>query len=483
MFRFRALAAGATRAGGGHGPLYTHGRGGTARAVQQRTRRSPTRAATAIIAPTDVLSAWWSEANGRLQAVIKVSAATPAAAARRGRQIPGAGYAFVYSVGPTPRYVRAIIPISGPTTFDYGTYTRRRRVHQRGADHRCRRVRTGDGRDRDDRRAGGCVRHPPDRPPRDHVAMASTAARSHGSITRRALRSRPIRRAARTTSSARVRRRVRERRRRPVAAARRSRRSGRDLRPARRAQAHHGAQNGDRHRQGVARPRGLADHAQADGEADGHEHRHHHGRRLVQAACRGRGDHAPAGYRRRNRLGRGDDHRSLEGEDQGAQPGGWLGHRHRHRRSQAPGADPVAPHRRVKASAKTTAQGGSFTLRLKHPRPGRYQAIFIPYRRTRRAVYLEHRSHPMKPFHTVAVGVAVAALALPAAALAHPGVYTSQQAPRTRPPPRTTTPAASRMPSATTPASKIVSARLTRSVTTAMPWRSPRVPRRPRRRR
>jgi hypothetical protein len=33
----------------------------------------------------------------------------------------------------------------------------------------------------------------------------------------------------------------------------------------------------------------------------------------------------------------------------------------------------------------------------------------------------------MKPFHTVAVGVALAALALPAAAFAHPGVYTSQQ--------------------------------------------------------
>jgi membrane-bound lytic murein transglycosylase B len=28
--------------------------------------------------------------------------------------------------------------------------------------------------------------------------------------------------------------------------------------------------------------------------------------------------------------------------------------------------------------ARTTAQGGRFTLRLKHPRPGRYQAIFIP---------------------------------------------------------------------------------------------------------
>jgi hypothetical protein len=32
----------------------------------------------------------------------------------------------------------------------------------------------------------------------------------------------------------------------------------------------------------------------------------------------------------------------------------------------------------VKASARTTARDGRFRLRLKQPRPGRYQAVFIP---------------------------------------------------------------------------------------------------------
>lgn len=122
MFRFRALAAGATLALAAVTALSTP----TAKAAPP----APCNNAPQITdpsgdghhPPTDVLSAWWSEANGRLQAVIKVSAATPAAQHDEA-EIPGAGYAFIYSVGPTPRYVRAIIPISGPTTFDYGTYT------------------------------------------------------------------------------------------------------------------------------------------------------------------------------------------------------------------------------------------------------------------------------------------------------------------------------------------------------------------------
>ena len=32
----------------------------------------------------------------------------------------------------------------------------------------------------------------------------------------------------------------------------------------------------------------------------------------------------------------------------------------------------------TRASAKTTTRNGKFTLRLKHPRPGRYQAVVIP---------------------------------------------------------------------------------------------------------
>ncbi len=72
-------------------------------------------------APTDVVSAWWSEARGHLQAVIKVSGGTLMPEHEDG--IPVAGYAFVYSVGPQAYYVRASVPQSGPTTFDHGTYT------------------------------------------------------------------------------------------------------------------------------------------------------------------------------------------------------------------------------------------------------------------------------------------------------------------------------------------------------------------------
>jgi hypothetical protein len=32
----------------------------------------------------------------------------------------------------------------------------------------------------------------------------------------------------------------------------------------------------------------------------------------------------------------------------------------------------------VRASARTTARNGKFTLRLKHPKRGRYQAVYIP---------------------------------------------------------------------------------------------------------
>jgi hypothetical protein len=32
----------------------------------------------------------------------------------------------------------------------------------------------------------------------------------------------------------------------------------------------------------------------------------------------------------------------------------------------------------VKATARTTARNGRFELRLKHPKRGRYQAVFIP---------------------------------------------------------------------------------------------------------
>ena len=81
MFRFRALAAGAAAALAAVTAL------STARPRRHRPRRATTPQITDPSGdghhpPTDVLSAWWSEANGRLQAVIKVSAATPAARTR-----------------------------------------------------------------------------------------------------------------------------------------------------------------------------------------------------------------------------------------------------------------------------------------------------------------------------------------------------------------------------------------------------------------
>lgn len=73
-------------------------------------------------APTNVLSAWWSEANGRLQATIKIGAVTPVAEHVEA-QTPVAGYAFVYTVGAETRYVRATYPLGGVPAYDFGTYT------------------------------------------------------------------------------------------------------------------------------------------------------------------------------------------------------------------------------------------------------------------------------------------------------------------------------------------------------------------------
>lgn len=72
--------------------------------------------------PTDVLAAWWTEGAGRLQAVIRVYAGTPAAEHDEA-ETPGAGYAFVFTVGGQTRYVRATLPVNGAPTFDHGTYT------------------------------------------------------------------------------------------------------------------------------------------------------------------------------------------------------------------------------------------------------------------------------------------------------------------------------------------------------------------------
>ncbi len=75
---------------------------------------------------TDVLGAWWSEASGRLQAVIQVRAGL-FVAEHDDAEVNGSGFVLVYTSGGVVRYVRANAPAqdhaSDPVTFDAGTYT------------------------------------------------------------------------------------------------------------------------------------------------------------------------------------------------------------------------------------------------------------------------------------------------------------------------------------------------------------------------
>jgi hypothetical protein len=75
---------------------------------------------------TDVLSAWLSETSGHLQAVIKVRAGTWVAE-HDDADIDGSGFAFVFTVGGRTAYVRVNAPppehATNPITYDYGTYT------------------------------------------------------------------------------------------------------------------------------------------------------------------------------------------------------------------------------------------------------------------------------------------------------------------------------------------------------------------------
>jgi hypothetical protein len=72
-------------------------------------------------APTDVTAAWLSEAGGRLQAVVQVAAGTLAPEHDDGEE-PATRFAFVYNVGPQAYFVRATVPRTGPASFDQGTF-------------------------------------------------------------------------------------------------------------------------------------------------------------------------------------------------------------------------------------------------------------------------------------------------------------------------------------------------------------------------
>jgi hypothetical protein len=69
---------------------------------------------------TDVLSAWFSEAAGRLQGVIKVQAGNWAP---DHEDADAAGFALLFDVGGQTRYVRAVASRLPPVQFDYGTWT------------------------------------------------------------------------------------------------------------------------------------------------------------------------------------------------------------------------------------------------------------------------------------------------------------------------------------------------------------------------
>ena len=88
MFRSRALAAGACTALAAFAALPATTAVAAPPAPCNNAPQITDASGDGHHAPTDVLSAWWSEANGRLQAVIKVYAGTPAGRARRGRD-PG----------------------------------------------------------------------------------------------------------------------------------------------------------------------------------------------------------------------------------------------------------------------------------------------------------------------------------------------------------------------------------------------------------
>ena len=69
-----------------------------------------------------MLSAWFSEAAGRLQAVVQVQLSGWAPAHE---DSDAAGFALLFERGGQTRYVRAEAPRApAPVRFDYGTWTR-----------------------------------------------------------------------------------------------------------------------------------------------------------------------------------------------------------------------------------------------------------------------------------------------------------------------------------------------------------------------
>ena len=70
---------------------------------------------------TDLLSAWFSEANGRLQAVVRVQAGTWLPE-HTDEAIDVAGYAVLWEAGGRTAYVRLQVSPAGAASYDYGSF-------------------------------------------------------------------------------------------------------------------------------------------------------------------------------------------------------------------------------------------------------------------------------------------------------------------------------------------------------------------------
>jgi hypothetical protein len=70
---------------------------------------------------TDALSAWFSEANGRLQAVIQVQTGTWLPE-HEDEAVDVAGYAVLFEVGGRTAYVRVEVTPTGAASYDYGSF-------------------------------------------------------------------------------------------------------------------------------------------------------------------------------------------------------------------------------------------------------------------------------------------------------------------------------------------------------------------------
>ena len=73
-------------------------------------------------AATDVLSAWFAQGGSGVQGVIEVSQGT-FVPDHPDSDVPGAGYALVFSVNGRAWFVRAIASVDGSVAYDYGTWS------------------------------------------------------------------------------------------------------------------------------------------------------------------------------------------------------------------------------------------------------------------------------------------------------------------------------------------------------------------------